>query len=102
MGVDEERHRKEIGRAAWTETPGNEISRGPIVRASRQPGLRTPPVSRKYRVLRACKAKAVEATAMQEIGVFHGSDEGKQASTRTASASLGTAHAARLKAGKPI
>ena len=44
VGVDEERHGKEIGRAAWAEAAGNEALVDRLERALASRACRTPPV----------------------------------------------------------
>ena len=76
MGVDEKRHGEEIGRPAWTEPAGNEA----LVHRSRALSPAGPADAALVEELSgraARKAKTGQAAAMQQIGVFEGSDEGE-------------------------
>jgi hypothetical protein len=76
VSVDEECHGKEIGRAAWTETPSDKVF---VDRSSPLPPTGPTHAAGVEKMPRgpAREAKAVETAAMQEIGVFDGSDEGE-------------------------
>jgi len=76
VGVDEECHGKEIGCAAWTKTPDDEVFVNRLsTRAPTGPAHTALIEKKPSRASR--KAKAVKAAAMQQIGVFDGSDEGE-------------------------
>ncbi len=100
MDIDEERHSEQVGRSTRAETAGDEtfVDRlCPRTPAGRADAAGIDEATR--RVMR--KPKAVEPAAMQEVGVFDGSDQSKATSTRAASVSSTTTVALR-KAGKPI
>lgn len=74
MGIDEECHGKEIGCTAWAETPDDEVFVDRLSpRAPTGPADTALIEKKSGRAPR--KAKAIKAAAMQQIGVFDGSDE---------------------------
>ena len=74
MGVDEKCHGKEIGCAARTETPEDEVLvDGLGVRAPAGPAHAALIYEKSSHAL--CESKAIKAAAMQQIGIFDRSDE---------------------------
>jgi hypothetical protein len=76
VGFDEKRHGEEIGRSAWTKPSGNEALMNRS--GARAPAGSAHPAFVKKTPRRAArKPKTRQATAMQQIGILEGCDEGE-------------------------